>query len=49
MALKGSLDFEGNKLEAIVGEVFHIDEKIVTQSDTKKIGKTIKILLIEID
>lgn len=48
MAMNGSRDFKGNKLATTVEEVFYIDEKIVIQSNVKKIGKTVEILVIEV-
>lgn len=49
MALKGSSDFGGSKLATTVREIFYTDEKIVAQSDIKKIGNTVEILVVEVD
>lgn len=49
MAMKESSDFKENKLATIVGHVFYMDLKILDQSDAKKIGKNVKMLVVEAD
>lgn len=49
MTIKGSANFARNKLATTVGEVFYIDEMIVAQSVTKKIGKSMEILVVEVN
>lgn len=46
--VRGS-DSTGNKMAITVEEVFYIRQEIVAQSNAKKIGETVKMLVIEID
>lgn len=49
MVMKRGSDFIENKLVTTVGEVFYTEQKMVVQSDAKKIREIVEILVVEVD
>lgn len=47
MAIKRGSNLTKNKLAFIVGEVFYTEQEIVAQSNIKKIGETLEMLVVE--
>lgn len=49
MAKKRNTSFIGNKLATTIGEVFYTNKEIMAEFDAQKIGKSVEMLVIEIN
>lgn len=49
MAIKGNINSIENKMATVVRDVFYTKQEIVAQSDVKKIGETVEMLVVEVD